>query len=169
MAGLKPGPNGGPVKSSRGVTPMIDMQEVMNLVAKRAEALAEAWKLNKAAFFDALSAAHITEVTVTFDGEGDSGQVNDINAFRGDEPVQLPEQTLAIRTVNWDGSATAVVEQAFGSALETICYDFLEQEHGGWENNDGAFGEFTFNVAERTVELEFNGRYSDVHTSTHAF
>jgi hypothetical protein len=63
----------------------------------------------------------------------------------------------------------SVVRQSFASALETICYDFLEQEHGGWENNDGAFGEFTFNVAERTVELEFHGRYMDISTSTHTF
>ncbi|HTV28260.1 MAG TPA: hypothetical protein VMF32_10810 [Xanthobacteraceae bacterium] len=147
---------------------MIDMQEIMNSIAKRTEALAEAWKFNKAAFFDALSAAHITQITVTFDGEGDSGQINDINAFNGDESVPFPERTLAIRSVNWDGSATTVVEQAFGSALETICYDFLEQEHGGWENNDGAFGEFTFNVAGRTVKLEFHGRYMEVATSTHA-
>jgi hypothetical protein len=54
-------------------------------------------------------------------------------------------------------------------AIEQLCYDFLEQEHGGWENNDGAFGEFTFNVAERTVELEFNGRFSDFTTSSHTF
>ena len=38
----------------------------------------------------------------------------------------------------------------------------LEQEQGGWENNDGAFGEFTFDVAERTIELEFNGRFTDI-------
>ena len=148
---------------------MIDMQEVMNSIAKRTEALAEAWKFNKEAFFIALSAAHITQVTVTFDGEGDSGQINDIAAFKGDESVPLPEQTLAIRTVSWDGSSTTSVEQPVGSALETICYDFLEQEHGGWENNDGAYGEFTFNVAGRTVELEFHGRYMEIATSTQAF
>ena len=26
-----------------------------------------------------------------------------------------------------------------------------------------------FDVAARTVELEFNGRFSDVHTTTHTF
>lgn len=148
---------------------MIDMQEIMNSIAKRSEALAEAWKHNKEAFFTALSDARITQVTVTFDGEGDSGQIHDITALSGDGPAPLPEQTLVIRTVNWDGSSTASVEQPFGSALETLCYDFLEQEHGGWENNDGAYGEFVFDVASRTVELEFHGRYMEVHTTAHTF
>ncbi len=39
----------------------------------------------------------------------------------------------------------------------------------GWENNDGAYGEFTLNVEQRTITLEFNGRYSDVHTSHHSY
>lgn len=148
---------------------MIDMQEIMKSIATRSEALAEAWKLNEVAFFDALSAADITLVSVLFDGEGDSGQISDITAFRGGDTVLLPTQTIAVHTVNWDGTAASVVEQPFASALETICYDFLEQEHGGWENNDGAYGEFTFDVAARTVELEFSGRYMEVHTTAHTF
>jgi hypothetical protein len=54
-------------------------------------------------------------------------------------------------------------------AIEVLCYDCLEQEHGGWENNDGAYGTFTFDVLQRTIELEFNGRFTDVATSHHQF
>jgi hypothetical protein len=55
------------------------------------------------------------------------------------------------------------------AAIETLCYDYLEQTNGGWENNDGGFGEFIFDVAARTVELEFNGRYTDTFTTNHTF
>jgi hypothetical protein len=51
-------------------------------------------------------------------------------------------------------------------AAEELCYGYLEQEHGGWENNDGGQGEFTFNVAERRIELDFNARLSDSVTPT---
>jgi hypothetical protein len=43
------------------------------------------------------------------------------------------------------------------------------QEHGGWENNDDAYGTFTFDVPERTIEPEFNGRFTDIATSHHTF
>ena len=148
---------------------MVEMSEIMQSIARHREALAEAWKLNKEVFFSALSAAQITRVTVTFDGEGDSGQIDDIAAYHGDELAPLPAETVELRTVSWGDNALAVVHQSLSSALETLCYDFLEQEHGGWENNDGAFGEFTFNVAERTVGLEFSGRYMDVSTFSHTF
>jgi hypothetical protein len=45
----------------------------------------------------------------------------------------------------------------------------MEQEHGGWENNDGAYGEFQINVADRTIELEFYSRYTDTQKYSHSF
>ena len=73
------------------------------------------------------------------------------------------------RNVSWGNNEVTEEEKSLPDAIEHLCYDFLEQEHGGWENNDGAYGEFILDVAGRTVELDFNGRYTDVHTSTHSF
>jgi hypothetical protein len=54
-------------------------------------------------------------------------------------------------------------------AVEVLCYGYLEQEHDGWENNDGAYGEFCFDVHERTIALELHVRYTDTHSSDHTF
>jgi hypothetical protein len=54
------------------------------------------------------------------------------------------------------------------AAVETLAWDYLEI-HSGWENNDGAFGAFVFEVPDRTVSLEHNERYTEVSTSTHEF
>ncbi len=45
---------------------------------------------NKASLFDALARTGITIVTVSFDGYGDSGQIEEIQAKAGDAPVELP-------------------------------------------------------------------------------
>ncbi len=148
---------------------MIEMNSIMESIARHREALAQAWKVNREIFFAALAAAQITHVKVSFDGEGDSGQIDNIAAYRGDGAlVPFPSQSIALRTVHWNTDAVTE-EKPLEAAVEVLCYDFLEQEHGGWENNDGAFGEFTFDVAARTVELEFNGRYMEVHTTAHTF
>jgi hypothetical protein len=39
----------------------------------------------------------------------------------------------------------------------------------GWENNDGAFGTFVFDVADRTITLEHNERYTEVNITSHEF
>ena len=47
--------------------------------------------------------------------------------------------------------------------------DYLQQEHDGWEINDGSYGEFTIIVAKRKIELHFNARFTDFHRHTKTF
>jgi hypothetical protein len=152
-----------------GENTMSDTEDFATLYEKNRKAQAEANAINKAVLFDALSAAGITSVSVNFNGEGDSGQIEDITASANGNPQQLPDVQLSIQQVEWGTGKQDNHETAIRDAIEQLCYDFLEQEHGGWENNDGAFGEFTFEVAGRTINLEFNGRYCDFTTSSHTF
>jgi len=146
-----------------------DLAKIMSDYESRRQAQAKLNEGNKAALFDALAALNITEVRVDFDGEGDSGQINGAAAFRGEEAAELPKTPVSIQTVSWQSGEIVTTEQGVEEAIETLCYLYLEETHGGWENNDGAYGEFRLDVAKRTVELEFNGRYSDTWTDTHSF
>ena len=133
------------------------------------KAVAKANELNKAAVFDALAAANLTRVAVEFDGEGDSGQIEGIYAYAGDARAELPESSITLHQAQRAKGDPKTTTVSLHDAIETLCYDYLEQEHGGWENNDGAFGTFTFDVAARTIELEFNGRYTDISTHSYSF
>jgi len=148
---------------------MVDMQTILHSMAEHRDALSKIGKLNKAIVLDALAASDITRVNVTFDGEGDSGQIDGVVAYKGDVVTEIPETTVTVQSANWDGSKVSSDVVSMTHAIERLCYDFLEKKYGGWENNDGAYGEFTLSVADRTVELEFNGRYTDVATTTHSF
>jgi len=55
------------------------------------------------------------------------------------------------------------------AAVEQLAWDYLYDNHGGWGNNDGAFGTFEFGVPDRTIALQHNERYTDVNTTTHEF
>jgi hypothetical protein len=130
------------------------------------KAVAEANVINKGVVFDALEAAGITTVNVTFDGEGDSGQIDNIMA---DDSAELPHIPIELQKVAWSAGKLDSIQTTLRDAIETLCYDFLSQEQGGWENNDGAYGEFTFDVVKRTVELDFNARFTDSAHSSHSF
>jgi len=54
-------------------------------------------------------------------------------------------------------------------AIEKLAYDFLEEVHDGWENEDGAYGEFIFDVGERAIRLEYNERVMTTSYSEHEF
>src|SRR4051812_1010292 len=56
--------------------------------------LAEANEKNKAALFQVLAGTTITRIHASFDGEGDSGQIDTITAYAGDTTIQMPSQEL---------------------------------------------------------------------------
>ncbi len=130
---------------------------------------AEAQPANKAAIFDALAAANITDVVLEFDGCGDSGQIERTVAHAGDREAELPSLPLAQAEPIPDGGGLHQVECSLYEAIEALAYELLEDSHGGWENNDGAYGEFTFDVAKRTITLAFNQRFTDSEYSEHVF
>jgi hypothetical protein len=137
--------------------------------AQHKELCAKVNELNKAVLFDALVPAGITIINIEFDGEGDSGQIDGISAKAGKQEAQLPTTKITILQLRWGQTEPTPSEFTLEAAVEALCYDYLEQEHGGWENNDGAFGEFAINVAERTIDLEFYSRYTDAEKYSHSF
>jgi hypothetical protein len=148
---------------------MNNLNSVMASYENHVRAQAKLNEGNKVEIFDALASANITLVVVDFDGEGDSGQIESVIAFNGEEPTELPATTVTIRQVQYGKSEPFPTECSIKEAIETLCYDYLEEKHGGWENNDGAFGEFRIDVAKRTIELECNARFSTYDTYTHTF
>ena len=68
---------------------------------------AELQPLNKTALFEALSAAGVTLVIVSFDGYGDSGQIENVEVKAGDTVVAMPECTIEIAEAVWDQAEEA--------------------------------------------------------------
>ena len=124
---------------------------------------------NKAALFGALGGAGVTTVTVTFDGYGDSGQIEEITAQQGDRVVDLPAVQVRLSSAIWNADAVSTTDVEIEAAIEQLCYDLLRHSHPGWENNDGAYGDITFDVAERTITLDYNERYTASENYTHSF
>jgi hypothetical protein len=147
----------------------IDFDAITASIKRHREAVTAANERNKPVVFDLLAAAGVTTVTVEFNGEGDSGQIESVIACIGESRVELPKTPVTLQCANWQNDKLTSNAEPLPEAIETLCYDYLEQEHDGWEINDGAFGTFTFDVGARTIELEFNGRYTDIATSNHNF
>ena len=130
---------------------------------------AEVYVSNKAALFHTLAAARITHVIVSFDGYGDSGQIEDMEATAHGEVVDLPPDDIVIAAAVWGASEPEPRSMSIAGAVERLAYDLLEETHCGWENNDGAYGDFTFDVAKRSITLDYNERYTASENYTHEF
>jgi hypothetical protein len=145
------------------------MTDFLEFYSRHLEAVTKANALNKPIVFDALAAAGLTRITVEFDGGGDSGQIEEIVAYAGEAPVELPSVSLTLRRAARDKGDSKATTVSLRDAIETLCYDYLSQSHGGWENNDGAYGSFEFDVRKRRIRLDFNERFTDARNSTRDF
>jgi hypothetical protein len=124
---------------------------------------------NKTALFNALADAGVTRVDIAFDGEGDSGQIESITAIGNGSEIALPSCDITIMRVHEGDLTTTPVTMPVSEVLEDLAYAFLRDNHSGWENNDGAYGEFTFDVATRSIALDHYERVVDTEHTHHDF
>ena len=67
------------------------------------------------------------------------------------------------------GEEIISMPMTLSSALQELAYDYLSEKHSGWENNDGVYGNFVFNVARRAITLDYNERYTVSENYTYEF
>jgi hypothetical protein len=130
---------------------------------------------NKTALFDALAAAGIACVIVTFDGYGDEGQFQGVTGYGADtepgtsEGIEVPGVAVPMHLVSFQTGEITEEEKPLPEAIEEMVNDFLEATHDGWEVGEGAFGEFRLTVADRSITLEYNERYVETTYAEHSF
>jgi hypothetical protein len=98
-----------------------------------------------------LKLAGVARVDIYYDGCGDSGQIEDVRYFDAERKwiESLPSITIT------------------EDAPRELFYDLLESRHAGWENNDGAFGEFEWGLIGNTLKHSHSERYTECETTEH--
>lgn len=77
---------------------------------------------NKVAVFAALAGAGIASVTVSFDGYGDSGQIESIVAHdAAHAEIPLPDRTISMVAIIWGQSEPESRAMALTEAIEHLC------------------------------------------------
>jgi len=160
----------------------IDMKSIMEQMAEDREKRATSAELNKAALVEAIKPIGLTRLEVDFNGGGDSGQVDEVRYFKGKkEPKDLEtiKRTLVQQAKINDSTTYCETKKEWVTTtkcptieelVEQICYDLLSANHGGWEINEGSYGEFVFNFGkDNEINLTFNQRVESVETTEETY
>ena len=147
----------------------VDMAQIFAAHAVRAARIDAPPPGNQDRLLDGCIAAGITHANAPFDGAGDSGQIESIGAWSGDTAVDFPTTEIEYAALTWDNPEVEVRQLSLEDVVVQLAYDFLSDTHGGWENNDGAWGEFCFDAAARCIHLEFNEPFTSSELTTHEF
>ncbi|WP_421950115.1 DUF6878 family protein [Pelagibacterium sp.] len=154
---------------SNAAAPLADWQQ---RAASVAQLEAELFEQNKTALLHALQMSGVTHVIVAFDGASDSGQIESVEVRAGDDDITMPGAHVEYLKIGFDASdrpEPTPVSVTLEQAIDRFAYDILERTHGGWENNDGAYGEFVFDVAKQAITLEHHDRYIAIESYNHTF
>ena len=152
-----------------------DIASTYQFILARCDAATSRCKANKQAIFDALKANSIPAVAVTYSGSGDSGCIDGVDPFQLPESmtVDLSKITVAIlvrrsRLEGTDWKEDLVTETtSLNAAIEEFTYDWLQAEHPGWQNNDGADGEIVFDIKTGGATMSHNSFYVESETTEH--
>lgn len=124
---------------------------------------------NKRVIIKAMRENGIAQATVTYSGVGDSGGIDSIEASRSDDVVVNLSALMVnvlVRHSTWSGggwnSKISEENTSLNEALEQFTYDWLEDNHSGWENNDGADGEVNFDIDEGKISITHRTHYTEV-------
>ena len=147
------------------IAPVQDWMAQANAFAERRRAM---FPENRAAILEALANHGIESVVIAFDGCGDSGQIENITASP-ETASDFSSISLAQKQARWESDQVESATVDLRTALENLAYELLEDTHDGWEINEGAFGEFTFDVGTRAITLDYNQRVESSEFSRHEF
>jgi hypothetical protein len=105
---------------------------------------------NHAALSALLRERGVAVVRAHYEGSGDSGQfeefeIVDAGGRAGDEKLSAEEE----------------------ARLKGHFYDLLECRHGGWENNEGGYGDFQWTVTSDELTHDHNDYFQDVENTYH--
>ena len=126
---------------------------------------------NKGILLEILEREGVETATVSFNGSGDDGQVEESDLSPKIKKIVVVGSKIRQGTM-WDGGKAitrwkhdCTVEEI----IQSICYEALEVTHGGWENEDGAYGEIVFHVKDGIVKMDFNERVVQTELHEHEF
>jgi hypothetical protein len=136
--------------------------------------------VNRVVVFEALEMLGIATAVIDFDGQGDSGCLNELAYYAEefDDPDDVSQiiDTLELLGAKDPGDMQVEIDMGYGragddgaitwtpkamsldDAVKELAGHYLEQLHGGWENNDGAYGHILVLVPQRKFRLCTNFR-----------
>jgi hypothetical protein len=128
-------------------------------IAGLAPAFADAWAT--------MANLGVVSITVSFSGEGDSGQIDDVGLFcvampakgHRQEAWQKNREALAALPDDSQDHLKELVESLSDSVLQ-------DGNVPDWYNNDGGNGSLIWTLATKTIEVEVNQKVVEYETTT---
>lgn len=132
--------------------------------------VSETVKSNLDLVYDLLGGVGVESFIVAFSGGGDDGQIEGVTEIKPESKKVLAGAKALLGDPccgakisdgqRWHPNGVTETlwknDPTLEEMIESVCYESLENAHGGWEINEGSDGTFHFDVKKRKMTLDFN-------------
>lgn len=123
---------------------------------------------NKAELFSLLEELRVERIELSYEGDGGSGSVNtyEVDGAHKDydffftKPISLYVIKSGSPTVGVD-LTVELWKCTIAEGLNSFCESLLALYFPDWKNREGSIGTCTYNVADKTIELEHTSYYME--------
>ncbi len=151
------------------------LTQILDQMDQQSASLLPAIQQNITTICTALKEQNITSVEITFEGSGDSGEVESITLQHSDgvlsDAADLKSDSIMFVDQIWNRKCNQYVPQVQKKTLEEglgqLTCDILQHTHSGWELNDGAYGTIDLTVEGNSLHLDYNERFTEITNSEH--
>lgn len=111
----------------------------------------------------------VHRVRIDYDGCGDSGCIEAVSLLDANGNEMTPPETTVLvrrRSDTWSKrlkrwtAKTTTNSTPLREAIESWCYDLLEEHYPGWETDDGSSGQLVIEVGKKKATLEHAHKYT---------
>lgn len=154
--------------------PAFDMATLFAEMARMQAERAEEVRKIRADLLVSLREAGIDRVEAHYDAYGDSGNIEEVTLLPEPPEPELPEPELsaAAEVVPPDGELSLGephprLPDAIMSRLQDMLWSTVYALHPGFENNEGGYGDITWDLATDQIAIEHSERFVDVNSYSH--
>lgn len=144
--------------------PAFDMAAIYADMARMHEERVRQVREDRTELLAVLQAAGIEGVEAHYDAYGDSGNVEDVTLLpdlpEADQPV-VSEGELPL------GMPAPRIPDPFMIRLKDMLWSTVYSLHPGFENNEGGYGDITWDITDDSMSIEHSERFVDVNCYSH--
>ena len=121
------------------------------------------------ALFSILEKHGVESIVLLYDGSGDSGQIHSIELDGKVECMKTINENSEIDMAKFKKAGVKFSKELIIDCIEHVSMVLLDDNEGGWEDNEGAMGDITWYIEKKKISIEHRQRIIEFEDREHDF
>jgi hypothetical protein len=119
------------------------------------------------ALFSILEKHGVESIVLSYDGSSDSGEIHSIEFDGKVECIKTINENSEIDMAKFKKAGVKFSKELIIDCIEHVSMVLLDDNEGGWEDNEGAMGDITWYIEKKKISIEHRQRIIEFEDREH--